>query len=717
LGQANLMGFRFAKDVGGQELDITSHMIFAEELGRVPSGGIGMALTIHADMVLPMLTHMSPDSQQKILKPAIQGDILLAHAISEPSAGSDISAIQTYATKSKNGYIVSGTKKYVSLGDVADYFCVLAKIEERQFPFNMILLLIPSHADGINKSAKHEMLGVHTCSNIDISFENVFVPDKYRIGSEGMGFIIQMRQFVEERIISAARATASTMCQLKQTFEYASQRIIGDRPLIEKQVLAHQLAELKAQANVVRQLVHYSITEWEKNNKIDSLSAACKLRSSRLIRQASYQGLMIHGAKGYRDDSLCSRYYRDSRLYSISTGSDEMMLKTLSKVVSSNVDELLPNLTNGFEIENFREQIDSWLSSHILPFASDWERSGHYPYTHIMKTLGEVGLIEALLTDDNFLHSIAIQEALAENQLVSIGTSILSNVDTGVRLVNDYAQDSIKSQFLEDALQGNTIFSLAITESESGSSLENTQSVAVSSDADNWVLSGQKNYITNGSFSDVYCVLVRTESNHPMTSYTLFVVPRDSSTVAKPVNTMGNKGCLGHIKFKNTKIHNTQILGKTGQGLLITVRILAKERILVASRMYLIAKQVLKDSLDLTGSKKTFGSYLYDNQSIQFEIGEQLSELQGLHAYLKSALTALHKGDELGEISATAKLSASKCLRRVTDYYLQLAGGRGYEQSHFAATLFRDVPGLTLAGGTEQIMAEILARKPMNDII
>lgn len=335
LGESNFLGARFPTNLGGKGLDVWYHVVVAEELARIPSGGIGMGVTIHNDMVAPMISDYgsTPECKQ-ILLSAIKGDVLLAHSISEKEAGADVSNISTQVIdKDESHYLVTGEKRYTSLATQADFFAVLGKLDaDRVFPFNMVMLLVPRKFPGVEVSPRQITMGNATCDVANINLKNVVLPKAYRIGEEGFGFSLQMTQFQQERILSACRATAMADFYLKCTELYCNDRKAFGSNLIEFQNIKYTFGKLKTEIELSRQLNYTAIKAWETNDDYAELSAMSKLESCKLVRLVADECVQLFGARGYLDDHFISRFYRDSRLLPISTGSEEMMLKSIAMI-------------------------------------------------------------------------------------------------------------------------------------------------------------------------------------------------------------------------------------------------------------------------------------------------------------------------------------------------------------------------------------------------
>jgi citronellyl-CoA dehydrogenase len=327
-----LAGLRYRTEHGGTGEGLRAQGYFAEALGSLPSGGLGMAVTIHYDMVAPLIADLGSEAQRKrFLLPMNEGRLVISHAISEPEAGSDVGGVATRARRSGAGWIIEGRKRWISLALDADYHIVLARVEGGRAPFDTGLFLIPADAAGVRTQPIAAMLGNDGCPAGDIVLDSVAIGDDLRVGAAGFGLVNQMRQFAQERIISSLRATANARFGIDTIIAHGRGRRIGGEPLSANSHWALAIAELEAGWHQTRALAWRALATWETGGDIVALSSAAKFSSSRLVRRVSELGVQAAGVAGQQRNHPLARLRRDARLYSISTGSDEMMLLSIAK--------------------------------------------------------------------------------------------------------------------------------------------------------------------------------------------------------------------------------------------------------------------------------------------------------------------------------------------------------------------------------------------------
>ena len=332
LGDLGLLGISRPAEFGGMGLDYSYQTVFAEELGRIRSGGVGMALGVQTDMATPALAnHGSDQLRREFLMPAIAGDMVCSVAVSEPHAGSDVSAIKTNAIKDGDDYIINGTKMWITNSTQADFICLLANTSDNGPHTNKSLIIVPMDLPGISLSKKLNKLGMRSSDTAQIFFDDVRVPQRYLIGEEGAGFRYQMEQFQEERIYAAAGCLKMLEFVINDTIEYTRQRHAFGKSILDNQVVHFRLAELQTDVACLRALTYDAVEGYINGEDVTLKASMAKLKAGRLSREVTDGCLQYWGGMGYMWDNPVSRAYRDGRLASIGGGADEVMLGIISK--------------------------------------------------------------------------------------------------------------------------------------------------------------------------------------------------------------------------------------------------------------------------------------------------------------------------------------------------------------------------------------------------
>jgi len=334
LGKLGLLGINKPEKFGGMGLDYTYQLVMDEELGLSACGSVPMAIGVQTSMATPALARWGDDELRgEFLAPAIAGDQVAAIAVSEVSGGSDVAALRTTARKDGGDYVIDGSKMWITNAAQADWLCVLANTGEGAPHANKSLIIVPTRTKGVTIGAKLDKLGMRASDTCPVFFEDVRVPQRHRIGQEGMGFMLQMMQFQEERLFGAASSLKGMEKVIAATVAYCKERHTFGQPLIENQVIHFRFAELQTEIELLRSLVYRAAEEHVAGKDVTMLASMAKLKAGRLGREVSDACLQYWGGMGFMWENPAARSYRDTRLMSIGGGADEIMLGIICKVM------------------------------------------------------------------------------------------------------------------------------------------------------------------------------------------------------------------------------------------------------------------------------------------------------------------------------------------------------------------------------------------------
>jgi len=334
-GDLGLLGVNKPEAFGGMGLDYSYAMVVAEELGSCAGGSVPMALGVQTDMATPALARWGSDElRREFLTPAIAGDVVAAIAVSEVGGGSDVAALKTSARKDGDDYIINGSKMWITNAAQADWMCLLANTGDGPVHLNKTLIIVPTRTPGVTVGPKIDKLGMRASDTCPIYFEDVRVPQRHRIGGEGMGFMMQMVQFQEERLFGAASSLKGMEKVVDATIAYCKDRHTFGSPLIDNQVIHFRLAELQTEIELLRSLVYRAAEDYVGGADVTKLASMAKLKAGRLAREVSDACLQYWGGMGFMWDNVASRAYRDTRLMSIGGGADEIMLGIICKLMN-----------------------------------------------------------------------------------------------------------------------------------------------------------------------------------------------------------------------------------------------------------------------------------------------------------------------------------------------------------------------------------------------
>ena len=334
MGGLGLLGISKPEEYGGMGLDYSYNIVAAEALGAAHCGGVPLAIGVQTDMCTPALARFGSDELRKeFLAPAIAGDMIGCIGVSEPGAGSDVAGLKTTAKKDGDDYIINGTKMWITNAPSADFICLLANTSDDKVHINKSLIVVPMNTPGVTVAPKLEKLGMRSSETAQVFFDNVRVPQRNRIGNEGMGFMMQMMQFQEERMFGAANVLMGLEGCVNKTIAYCKERETFGQPLINNQVIHFRFAELQTEIEALRALTYQAVELYLSGKDATRLASMAKLKAGRLSREVTDSCLQYWGGMGYMWDNPISRCMRDIRLVSIGGGADEIMLGIICKMM------------------------------------------------------------------------------------------------------------------------------------------------------------------------------------------------------------------------------------------------------------------------------------------------------------------------------------------------------------------------------------------------
>jgi acyl-CoA dehydrogenase len=323
------LGLKFPAEYGGDG-DIVADAVWVQELARCGSGGLAAGLGAHSQIAMPPVWKFGTEEQkQRYLVPGIRGEKIAALAITEPDAGSDVASIRTMARKVDGGYVVNGSKMFITGGVRADYLVTAVKTTAEGGHHGMSFLIV-DRGPGVESSAI-EKLGWHASDTAHITFDDVFVPDENLLGEENQGFYLIMANFQWERLIMALGAVAGMEAAFEQTLAFALDRTAFGRPIGKHQVIRHKLAEISVKIETGRAVTYAALRKHVAGEDAIRDTTIAKLATQRAAFEVMDECLQIHGGAGYMVEYGIERGARDARLGPIGGGTDEIMKEILGR--------------------------------------------------------------------------------------------------------------------------------------------------------------------------------------------------------------------------------------------------------------------------------------------------------------------------------------------------------------------------------------------------
>ena len=333
MGELGLLGLTYDPAWGGGGADHLYSAILGEELGRMPCLGVAMAISVQTDMATPSLHRFGSDElKERYLRPAIAGQHVAAIAVTEPDAGSDVAGLRTKAVRDGDEWVISGQKTYITSGTQADWLCLLARTSEEGGSRGMSQIVVPTDTPGFSVSRKLDKLGMRSSDTAELSFDAMRVPVSNTIGEVGRGFHQQMQQFQDERLIASYQMVGAMEEALSKTKGYLCERMAFGKPLAANQYLSYELADVASEVEVLKYYNYTAAIAASAGQDVTRFATIAKLRSGRLARKVADLCVQFHGGIGYMEETWTAQFFRDTRLWSIGGGADEVMLRTLARL-------------------------------------------------------------------------------------------------------------------------------------------------------------------------------------------------------------------------------------------------------------------------------------------------------------------------------------------------------------------------------------------------
>jgi alkylation response protein AidB-like acyl-CoA dehydrogenase len=323
-GQAGLLLPTTSAEYGGGGGDFPYAAVLIEEISRVNGTGLGFGL--HNDIVAPYIeTYGSEDLKRHWLPKMAAGTTIGAICMTEPGTGSDLQGVKTTAIRDGNHYVVNGQKTFITNGQMADLYIVVAKTDPSKGAKGTSLILVEGDRPGFTRGRKLKKMGLKAQDTSELFFDRVRVPATNLLGEESQGFRYLMEQLPRERLLSAIRAAAAAEMAVEWTVNYTREREAFGKKIFEFQNTQFKLAEMKTQAVIGRVFVDHCIEQLVAG-KLDLPTAAiAKLWMSEMQGRVVDEGVQLHGGYGYMWEFPITQLYADSRIQRIFAGTSEIM--------------------------------------------------------------------------------------------------------------------------------------------------------------------------------------------------------------------------------------------------------------------------------------------------------------------------------------------------------------------------------------------------------
>ena len=324
LAEMGLLGVAIPPEFGGAGMDNVSYAVGMEEISR-GCAGTGVIMSVNNSLYCDPVHKFGSDEQKRdFLTPFARGERLGAFALTEPMSGSDAAEMRTLAVKKGNEYVLNGTKNFITNGPQADVVIVFAMTDRSKGHKGISAFLVPASVKGFSRGRADEKVGIRASGSCTLFFEDVVLPERFRLGGEGEGFKVAMQTLDGGRIGIAAQALGIAQAAYEEAVAYAKDRKAFGKPITQFQAIQFMLADMATEIDAARLLVWRAAWMKDKGVRHSSESAMAKLYASEMCERVTSKAIQVHGGYGYVKEYDAERHWRDSRITEIYEGTSEI---------------------------------------------------------------------------------------------------------------------------------------------------------------------------------------------------------------------------------------------------------------------------------------------------------------------------------------------------------------------------------------------------------
>ncbi|MEE8544422.1 MAG: acyl-CoA dehydrogenase family protein [Alphaproteobacteria bacterium] len=370
------------------------------------------------------------------------------------------------------------------------------------------------------------------------------------------------------------------------------------------------------------------------------------------------------------------------------------------------------------EHEELRRSTRRFIDTEINPYVDEWEKAEIFPAKELFKKLGAAGFLGITKPTDyggmglDYSYGMTFTEELGHVTCGGVPMAIGVQTDMATPALAVYGSDELKAEFLAPSIAGEKVACIGVSEPGAGSDVAGIRTEA-RADGEDYVINGDKLWITNGVQADWICLLANTGEGQVHKNKSLICVPMDSPgvTVARKINKIGMfSSDTAHIFFEDVRVPQRNRVGMEGQGFVYQMQQFQEERLWGAARSLVGLETVIDATIEYTRQRQVFGRSILDNQVVHYRLAELQTEVEALRALTYRAVELYVGGEDVTRLASMAKLKAGRLSREVTDACLQYWGGMGYTWENQVSRAFRDSRLLSIGGGADEIMLAIICK-------
>lgn len=365
------------------------------------------------------------------------------------------------------------------------------------------------------------------------------------------------------------------------------------------------------------------------------------------------------------------------------------------------------------------DTVRDFAINEIHPFIDEWEEAGMFPAHSLFKKLGSIDLLGITKSKAygvmglNYSYGLAFAEALGHAWDLGVITAIGVHTDMATPSIDRFGTDELKSDFLAPAIKGEYVAALALSEVGAGSDLAAIKTSA-RTDGDDYIINGEKMWITNAKQADFFCTLVNTSDEDSHKNKSLILIPASTKgvTVGNKIEKLGQiTSDTAPVHFEDARVPKRFCIGKEGEGFNIQMQQLQEERLFLAVSVVAVLEKCINTTIEYCSDRSAFGKPVIENQQIHFRLAELQTEVEALRSLTYQACELFMSGKDMTYLASMAKLKSGRLCREVSDVCLQYWGGMGYTWENPASKIYRDGRLTSIAGGTDEIMLQVICKK------
>lgn len=333
LGGLGFMGVIFPEDYGGAGLGYIEYVTIIEELSRV-DGSIGISVAAHNSLCANHIFQSGSEAQrEKYLTSLAKGEKLGAWALTEPGSGSDAMGMRTSATKAGGGWVLNGSKNFITHGTYGDIYVIMAITDKSRGSHGISAFIVEKGQEGFEASKKENKLGLRASDTSSLAFNDCFVSEANLLGELGEGFVDALKILDGGRISIAALGLGIAQGAYESAVKYSKEREQFGHPIAEFQAIQFKLADMATQIDAARLLTFRAACLKDQGRKVTRESAMAKLHAGEVAVHVSEEAIQIHGGYGFTKDYPPEKFWRDSKLCTIGEGTSEIQRLVIAREI------------------------------------------------------------------------------------------------------------------------------------------------------------------------------------------------------------------------------------------------------------------------------------------------------------------------------------------------------------------------------------------------